>query len=289
LEAGLASVVDDDEIRWRVSFSAALGFKGSHDATIPGTPEVPYRHQVDVNVFNLTPQMIYPLTETLNLEIGIPLRRIVRTASIVADADTSEDAREEMQRNVDIHHASKTLNGVGDLSLWLRPRQPGNPWTWGMTLPIGSTQEDPYVLGLNDDAHEHIQFGTGTVVPRLQYLHLAEDWIAMTTLSAPFYANSHGFRAPPELGFYAARRGSLVADWVWSFGVSARLQGYGDWNGTRDVNTGYGALVADGGLTWTGSAGRFIFGVTYPLAQELWDESGDAFELGPTFAVSFVP
>ena len=276
-----------------------MGFEGSHASThgidvdgngnFFGTTVDRYRHRVDVNVFNLTPHLIYPLTDTVSVEIGLPFRRIDRIASVIADPDTDADDLKEMQRHLDLHHATATLSGVGDLSLWLRPRLPGNSWSWGMTLPTGSTEEDPYVLGEQDLAHEHIQYGTGTVVPRLQYLHLAEDWIAMTTLSAPFYANKHGFRAPPELGFYAARRGLVAENWAWSFGLSARLQGYGDWNGTRDINTGYGALVADGGLTWTGSAGRFIFGVTYPLVQEVWDASGDAFELGPAIAISFSP
>ena len=105
----------------------------------------------------------------------------------------------------------------------------------------------------------------------------------------PLYSNHHGFTAPPELSFYSARRGPLAENWTWSVGLSARLQGFGDWSGARDINTGYGALVADGGLIWNGSAGRLILGVTMPLAQEVWEETGDTFKLGPSLAVSFSP
>ena len=294
METGLVST-EEDGIAFRLSLTAGLGFEGSHFSEsgidsfgLPSTvPE--YQHRVDVNVFNVLPEMSIPWDDDTSLEFGIPLRRINRTAFIVPPADSSQAEQDSMQRHVDLHHPTGTFQGVGDLSFWARSRKPENPWSWGLTLPTGAIEEDPYALGEQNLAHEHIQFGTGTVVPRIQFIHGQEDWIAFATLSAPFYSNRKGFTAPPELGLYWARRNPLAENWTWSMGFSARVQGFGDWNGTRDINSGYGALVADGGLAWKSSAGNFVFGLTLPLGQKVWEESGDTFDLGPSLAVSFSP
>lgn len=294
MEAGLASS-GEDEILFRVAFSAGLGFEGSHfedhgidsSGALVSVPE--YQHRLEVEVFQFKPEVSIPFSEETSIEIGLPLRRISRVAFIDAPAGTSQSDQENMQRHVDLHHPTENLEGIGDLSLWMRPRDSEHHWAWGLTLPTGGTEEDPYELGKQNLAHEHVQFGTGTVVPRLQFFRGADDWVSLGTLSLPFYSNHHGFTAPPELSLYSARRGPLAGNWTWSAGLSARLQGFGDWNGTRDINTGYGALVADGGLIWNGSAGRLFLGVTMPLAQELWEETGDTFELGPSLAVSFSP
>ena len=296
MEAGLASS-EEDEIQFRVTFSAGLGFEGSHFSTeginTSGVlvPVDEYQHRLEVEVFQFTPEVSIPFSEETSIEIGLPLRRISRVASIDALAGTSSSDQEDMQRHVDLHHPTENLEGVGDLSLWMRSRDSEQHWSWGLTLPTGGTEEAPYVLGNGPppQAHEHVQFGTGTVVPRLQFFRGEEDWISLGTLSLPLYSNHHGFTAPPELSLYSALRGPIAENWTWSAGLSARLQGFGDWDGTRDINTGYGALVADGGLLWNGSAGRLILGVTMPLAQEVWEETGDTFELGPSLAVSFSP
>jgi hypothetical protein len=35
------------------------------------------------------------------------------------------------------------------------------------TLPFGRTEEDPFILGMIGQEHQHIQFGTGTFIPSL--------------------------------------------------------------------------------------------------------------------------
>lgn len=294
MEASLVSLGQDD-FKFRLTFVAGFGADGSHLSStgvdvLGNDVDVPlYRHRVAVDMFTLQPQLTIAATEDWYLEFRLPLRRIVRNAKVVPVENATSAEIAEMQRNLDLHHPSATLEGMGDLFMFMRPRDLANHWSWGATLPTGKTEEDPYVLGDSNLAHEHIQLGTGALIPRIEYRRNSEEWISFATLALPFYANRHGFTAPPELGLFAARRGHWTEQWSWSLGTSARLQGYGDWNGTRDINTGYGALVADAGLVWSGSAGNLYVGLTLPIAQRVWQEDGDTFELGTTFAISFSP
>ena len=38
----------------------------------------------------------------------------------------------------------------------------------GLTIPLGSTEENPYLLGAESKEHQHFQFGTGVLSPRFQ-------------------------------------------------------------------------------------------------------------------------
>jgi len=294
LEASLASL-EEQSVQFRFTVSAGFGFRGDHVETAGldsnGDPTTPgqHQHEVTMNMMSIQPSFTFAALEDWNLEVLLPLRLMQRKAKIVPIDDMNDEQLADAQRNLDIHHPSKTLKGVGDLAVMFRSRTPDVPWSWGVTLPTGTTEEDPYVLGADHLAHEHVQFGTGTVVPRLEYRALNDGWITMVALMAPVYANRHGFTAPPELTLFSARRGQLTDVITWTLGASARAQGYGDWNGTRDINTGYGALVADAGLSWNTESGTFHLGATFPLAQRLWQDGSDAFELGPSVAFSFAP
>lgn len=70
---------------------------------------------------------------------------------------------------VDIHHRTETLFGFGDPQLSLRrgisfeeakltvvPRL-------GVSLPLGSTEENPFAAGEAGEVHQHVQFGAGSV------------------------------------------------------------------------------------------------------------------------------
>lgn len=103
----------------------------------------------------------------------------------------------------EIHHRTETLVGPTDPWLSLRATHKWNRSALavrlGMTLPIGSTVENPFRLGRQGQSHQHIQFGTGTVDP-FSELELQQR-IGRFTLSAwmlgrvPLYANRHGYQA----------------------------------------------------------------------------------------------
>jgi hypothetical protein len=107
----------------------------------------------------------------------------------------------------DLHHRTETLVGLTDPWLSLRAAKTLGRWAFafraGLTLPIGSTVPNPFELGRQGLAHEHIQFGTGTVDPLVGIelrrgvgrFSVAAWLLAKTSL----YQNPHHFQAGSQL------------------------------------------------------------------------------------------
>ena len=69
----------------------------------------------------------------------------------------------------------------------------------GVTVPLGRTEENPFALGREGLAHQHIQFGTGTWDP-LAGAAAGRRFGALVTSASviarlPVSTNEHGFRA----------------------------------------------------------------------------------------------
>ena len=244
-----------------------------------------FQHEVNIDMYVLQPSVSFAASDDLNVEVRLPLRRLVRRAKVIAPPSTSSGDLGNMEDHLNRHHRSATLTGIGDLQIEMHSPE-SRQWRWGFSLPTGHTEPNPYE-GNGD--HEHVQFGTGTVVPRGMYVWAEDNYMMSTAVSLPLYANRHGFTPPPELNFYAGLRNEFSSDWRWSVGSSMRVQGYGDWSGTRDVNTGYAALLADVALTHITDNGSWHYGMMIPLVQELFSDGSDLFEFGTTFAVTFSP
>jgi hypothetical protein len=140
----------------------------------------------------------------------------------------------------DIHHHRETLVGPGDPWLLLRAGAARGKLATaarlGITLPIGSTVPDPYELGRLGLPHEHIQFGTGTVIPVVgggatyATKPVILSFSAMGFFSA--YANGNGYRAP--LRAFATLRGTIpIAPGKWRPWVSLDFahEGRERWHG----------------------------------------------------------
>jgi hypothetical protein len=107
----------------------------------------------------------------------------------------------------DIHHHDETLVDVTDP--WLLAQLAGvkgnlvSVARLGLSLPVGRTVPDPYVLGREGKSHEHVQSGTGTFVPIVGFA--AAYAVAPVTIGLGGMAffnlstNEHGYRAPARL------------------------------------------------------------------------------------------
>jgi len=115
-------------------------------------------------VAEVRPIVEYGLTEHLGIEAQLPLKL---TATTVKYRRLSGDVFSPDY--VNIHHRDETLIGIGDPELSGRGRwQLGDlrvSGRLGMSLPLGKTEENPFALGRSGHAHQHIQFGTGTLNP----------------------------------------------------------------------------------------------------------------------------
>lgn len=170
--------------------------------------------------------------------------------------------------NLDAHRRRKQRcacssvgEGVTDPWLLARLATTDGPFVaiarFGFSFPVGKTQPDPYELGREGKWHEHIQDGTGTLVPIVGF-GLAYTFAPVTiglggTGFFNAYENSDGDRAPPR--FYLNHRVSVgLLDHVLTPFVEATLAHEGEeyWHGQiggegSNIRT---EIYLGGGLGW---------------------------------------
>ncbi|MEO8382369.1 MAG: hypothetical protein ABI779_22095 [Acidobacteriota bacterium] len=282
----------------RFSLTTLYGsdFEGSHDSTsgalADGQPvEVPlYRHQVSLDFTRVELGLQYTLSPQWDLLARIPWEQKAQHAGITFVDPATPDERTAMQRDVDLHHRSVTLRGPGDLMLLGRRRWSGLTLSAGVTVPTGRTIDNPYLAGDRGEQHVHIQFGSGTVDPLLEasYTRPVREHVdagAYFSTRYPLYENRRTFRAAPDatLGLHTSWRATERVRLRAEGAVFA--QGYGEWDGVRDENTGLLATSISAGTTVRWGSTALSVDVRYPLSQRTLTE-GDAFTQGPTFVVS---
>jgi thiol-disulfide isomerase/thioredoxin len=150
------------------------------------------------------------ITEWLSAGIVVPLR-VFDTRITYRDHDGEAVEIE----NPFIHHHNTTLVGLGDPWLLGRASRSIAGFTVGarvgVSIPLGRTEEDPFALGEMGLAHEHSQFGTGTVQPLIgfdvarSFGKLRGELYALSIQS--MYRNKHGYQAGDRYaaGFGIAR------------------------------------------------------------------------------------
>jgi hypothetical protein len=155
-----------------VTYAFGYGpFDTSHVATCPDVapkecsqhPIPDHKHLVRLNLYH----------SELTLGFGLSAKTLLlaRLPYDIKDQRvryTTLDGQPFVPPYGDIHHRTETLYGVSDAELMmLTTPAPGWLVGAGLTLPIGKTEPNPIVLGRLGLKHEHIQFGSGTVDPRL--------------------------------------------------------------------------------------------------------------------------
>jgi hypothetical protein len=195
----------------------------------------------------------YSITSTWGIEAQIPFK-ITNTSIIYRRLDGTPFEPDYGN----IHHRDETLFGFGDP--WLSARASFSfagvaAFTkLGLSLPLGSTEENPFELGELGLTHQHVQFGTGTVNPvlALGVLHRAGpvELSAFAQALLVLYQNGHGYRAGHR---FAVGAGALVdlTDWL-AISLSADLinEQPERWNGEilTDGNLGRSDLLLGGGV-----------------------------------------
>lgn len=166
-----------------------------------------------------------------------------------------------------IHHRNETLFGLADpwlvvargfgfdaadLALSLRA---------GVTIPLGTTQPDPFLLERQGKTHEHIQFGTGTFDPVAGFelkKSFLSPWngalLAAGTARVVLYENAKGYQAGSRFIGEAAVAGKIgYTGLAWRAGAMAYRENAERWATspvTDEGNLGRTELLADLGLVW---------------------------------------
>jgi hypothetical protein len=218
----------------------------------------PEWHDVTLYFAELRLHAGYSFTDWLAVDLMWSLRMVVQRF-VLEDLATRQPIAPPF--GVDLHHRNETLIGPTDPWLALQTGKQINRWSFrfrlGATLPVGSTVPNPFELAREGKAHEHIQFGTGTVDPfaevearyALPHLTLSASLMGKATL----YQNGNGYRAGNMLlgGLHAF---SELWTKRFSFGLGALL--YNEqperWNGVEEDegNLGRTDLLVDASVAW---------------------------------------
>lgn len=198
-----------------------------------------------------------------------------------------------------IHHRNETVTGLGDpMVLGWYGRALGD-WRLtgraGLSVPLGRTEADPFTLGDQGLAHQHIQLGTGTVNPVLaiEATRTFGRWRAGGFLftQQALYENGKGYQAGDRYASGATVRRVVGERWTVRGGVELQGETAERWNGvvhTDDGNQGRldGMLAA--GVTWKASSPvTFDVGVKVPVVTHVVGGQLDMpviLELGATWS-----
>lgn len=278
-----------------------FGFEGGHDETkgldLGGNEiTVPlHKHDVSLDYTRIELEAEYTLRKDLSVLLRIPFEIKDQNAKIVLVDPAGQSFKDEMQWHMDLHHRSEKYTGVSDLMLLAAYRKSNLIRAddslkigFGTSLPTGATEDDPFKAGAAGNQHLHIQFGTGTFDPLLEFNYnvpLPRRFSVGGYASGrfPLYENSKNYRGPLEVttglygGYSLTDRLNLHTNLLFYY------QGFAHWDGVRDMNSG---LVATSGMLgatatiWEKT--RLGLDIRLPFTQRTLGD-GDAFEQGLTF------
>ncbi len=303
IAAGLDSL-SSGNLRLALNFARGFDFQGGHpnykglnqQGQVTNVPL--HHHKVSLDFTRVELQAEYSFAPNWTLWLQVPVDFKQQVASVEFTEPVDETQREEIIRNRDIHHRNENYSGISDISLLISRRYTGLLGTrdrldvaLGTTIPTGKTEENPLTAGDNGEKHLHIQFGTGTLNPKLE-LHyasrLSAKWfVTFYTINKWALAeNSLGYKAPNEstngfsLGYDLSRifsvRGSVVSFY----------QSVAKWDGNKDPNSGIVAYNGNIGLSAL-IRKTMISGIyRIPIQQRALESQGDTFTFGPTIVFS---
>ena len=175
----------------------------------------------------------------------------------------------------DIHHRDETLSGPGDPWLMAVVGRKLGAWSTavrgGVTVPLGRTEENPFALGREGLAHQHIQFGTGTWDPlaggavgrRFGGLVATASVIARI----PVATNDHGYRAGRRVLAALIGDHGIGGPWRVQAGLEYGHETAETWDGIveEEGNLGRSDLLGAIGLARTIGERALVLTVRVPL------------------------
>lgn len=216
-----------------------------------------HEHVLDLGMYGLRLRGEYVPMNGLAVAVQVP----IQVAHV--DALFHDEQGEALPTFESIHHRDELLMGIGDpevTGIWqaIAPA-PQQPWALqlalGLSLPLGGTEPDPFVLGMQGQTHQHIFFGTGTFDPvaRLQLRYGGTGWSSRLWASArvPLYPNSHGYTGPGviEAGWGVITPFGLDAV-SFLFEVGALKETPAKWRDEQAKNSGRTEIMANLGASW---------------------------------------
>jgi thiol-disulfide isomerase/thioredoxin len=243
--------------------SLHLGWVGTyvqsqHDdfADVVGQGAIPIVHDQDLAIHEARLSLDIGLTARFAASLVVPFR-VVSTSIVYRDGrGMAVDLVEPST-----HHRNETLTGIADPMLLgaLSHDVAGTRLTAraGLTIPLGRTEEDPFVLGEMGLRHQHIQMGTGTVNPVLA-LEASRRWRrwqlgAFAFTQQVVYESGKGYHAGDRYAGGIGLRRALGSRWTVRGGPEVQAETAERWHGirhTEEGNQGRVDAILGAGVTW---------------------------------------
>lgn len=201
-----------------------------------------------------------------------------------------------------IHVRDERLTGLGDPSLHVHgAREVGSVRLHarlGSTLPLGSTVENPYLLGAIGQEHQHVQLGTGTAIPfgvvevqrGFGQGDLSITGAAFAAAFVSLYENDEGYKAGHRIsgGVSASSSFGLRA---FTFGLAAEVHGETaeTWDGIEyadEGNNGRIDTLVGGSFAWRPIPQLAIVAdAKFPVHSKVY---GTQLDYGPVFGLGVI-
>jgi hypothetical protein len=262
------------------------------DPLLCATEDLPdHRHALRTDIIRLDLAAVVGLGGHWQARLRLP----VELRQIAVDYTTMDGAAYDPPYQ-DIHHRNERLIGLADGELdasrfWRRDR-----WSVGgragLTLPLGSTEPNPYALGLLGETHQHHQLGAGMPLGVLgvSAVRSPAPWGAHANIGArlPIAENHYGYKAPLTVTSAAGGLRRLGTELLLMGGADVVVEGAEHWDG--EPYQGRVAAQLDGGLEWSPKP-RWAFSANarIPVWQVLVDhghsDADGELQLAPSLSV----
>lgn len=264
LPVGAAASSDLFPGRLTLSLTNSLLTVSSSEELAEGQAQVRYDADLALVETRLTAELA--LRSWLAVAVALPYR-VIDVGVAYRDPATGAPV---MSQQAGIHARDERLRGIGDPSLTLHGFREVALFRFharlGTTIPLGHTEEDPFLLGQIGQEHQHVQFGTGTLIPFLaveaQRRFGPVTGAAWGIAQLSLYDNDHGYRAGDR---YSAGVNASTAfgTAAWTFGLSSALhtETAETWQGivhSEEGNAGRRDVLMGGSVAWRPARGLAV-------------------------------
>jgi Putative MetA-pathway of phenol degradation len=248
-------------------------------------PEPPQLHDQRFNLLELRLSSEYGLTDAFGVELQLPLKLTQTTVHY-----ERLDGTPFVPDYPNIHHRDEALFGPGDPWLLGRFSMVAGRFTLagklGVSLPLGATEENPFVLGEMGLEHQHIQFGTGTFDP-VAVIEATRPFSRRFQLSASgqsqlmLYDNAHGYRAGNRYAVGLQARFAATPKLAFALTTDLVNEQPERWDGVvrQDGNLGRTDVLVGAGASYPLGDYALVGSVRAPVYQKIIQAGDEAGQL----------
>jgi len=201
---------------------------------VEGRGAIPILHDQDIYVTETRLSLDVGLTKRFAASVMLPVRVVDTNIRYLDGAGTRVDLV-----SMSPHHRNETLGGIADPMVLGAIHLSPFIVRVGASLPVGRTEEDPFVMP--ETPHQHIQMGTGTVNPvvAVEAAHAWDLWRVSGFLFTQqvVYENAKGYHAGDRYAAGVAIRRTFDKVGV-RVGFELQAETYERWGGIRYLEEG---------------------------------------------------